>query len=122
MKNVYESGVVRTSRVSIPVIIFVIIFWLLSLYLCWSITNIRNTEVRQESLTIVAEEDSGTPITAGCALDAIKFNAPSFSVGKYSYRVVDRTSGASWWLVRMADGDHVRWKVLPVSNGKSYVK
>ena len=122
LKNVYESGIVRTSGVSIIIVIFVIILWICSLILCWRTAQNQNQEVRQEALTIVAEEDNGTPITSGCSLDAIKFNAPAFSVGQYSYRVVDRTSGACWWLIRMADGDHVRWKVLPVNDGKSYVK
>lgn len=53
----------------------------------------------------------------GQPLDAIKMSAPTFADQNYpTYKVVDRTSGACWWLVRIG-GD---WVALPVCMSKSY--
>jgi hypothetical protein len=54
-----------------------------------------------------------TPIerASGCPLDAVAYDAPAFAnVGSKSFRVTDRFSGASWWLLRMRG----EWVVLPV--------
>ena len=54
-----------------------------------------------------------TPRGEGQPLDATQHTAPSFACGNYSYHVTDRTTGATWWLVQMPEGDgHWRWVVL----------
>jgi len=48
----------------------------------------------------------------GCPLDAVAYDAPAFAnVGSKSFRVTDRFSGASWWLVKMGRS----WVVLPIT-------
>lgn len=55
----------------------------------------------------------------GQPLDAVRVTAPTFAGGA-CYKVVDRTSGATWWLVQMADGDQtLRWQVLTVGVGEA---
>lgn len=49
----------------------------------------------------------------GQSLDAVRVNAPSFSSGRYAYKVADRTSGATGWLVLM-NGE---WVYIPVTLG-----
>lgn len=47
----------------------------------------------------------------GCPLDAVAYDAPAFAdCGSKSFRVTDRFSGASWWLLRMRG----EWFVLPI--------
>ena len=48
-----------------------------------------------------------------CPLDAIAYDAPAFANhdGK-ALKVVDRLSGASWWLVKMGS----EWVVLPIES------
>ena len=49
----------------------------------------------------------------GCPLDAIAYDAPKFASGwNDAYKVTDRFSGQSWWMVRM-DG---KWVVLPIES------
>jgi len=58
-----------------------------------------------------------TPIerASGCPLDAIEYDAPAFAdCGGKSFRVSDRFSGASWWLLRMRG----EWIVLPIMETK----
>lgn len=43
-------------------------------------------------------------------LDAIAYESPKFADGAMSYKVCDRSTGRTWWLVYM-DGD---WAVLPI--------
>ena len=51
----------------------------------------------------------------GCPLDAVAYDAPAFAnVGSKSFKVTDRFSGQSWWMVRM-DG---KWVVLPIESSK----
>jgi hypothetical protein len=45
----------------------------------------------------------------GCPLDAVVYDAPAFS-GEPCYKVVDRTSGAQWWMVKMGK----EWVALPL--------
>ena len=49
----------------------------------------------------------------GCPLDAVAYDAPKFASGwNDAYKVTDRFSGQSWWMVRM-DG---KWVVLPIES------
>jgi hypothetical protein len=49
----------------------------------------------------------------GCPLDAVTYDAPAFADnGSRSFKVVDRTSGAQWWLVKMGG----EWVVLPIES------
>ncbi len=51
----------------------------------------------------------------GQSLDAVRLEAPAFATGSYCYKITDRTSQTSWYLIQMPDGDgHWRWQVLPV--------
>lgn len=48
-----------------------------------------------------------------CPLDAVAYDAPAFtSSWNDVYKVTDRFSGQSWWMVRM-DG---KWVVLPIES------
>lgn len=42
----------------------------------------------------------------GSALDAVEYDAPAFSDGDVSYRITDRSTEQSWWLVHI-DGEWV---------------
>lgn len=68
-----------------------------------------------EETGVVTYEEEYYP---GQPLDAVRVNAPTFSGGKYAYKVCDRTSGACWWLVKDPDG---KWQVYLVCEGYSYV-
>ena len=47
----------------------------------------------------------------GCPLDAVAYDAPAFANhDSKALKVVDRTSGASWWLVKMGRS----WVALPI--------
>lgn len=46
----------------------------------------------------------------GCPLDSVRYESPTF--GFDCYRVTDRISGESWWLVRM--GSPSEWVVMPI--------
>ena len=53
---------------------------------------------------------------SGCPLDAFAYDTPAFSNGDGDlqgtvYKVVDRTTGDSWWLVMM----NGKWVVLPIN-------
>jgi hypothetical protein len=49
----------------------------------------------------------------GCPLDAVAYDAPKFARdGSDVFKVTDRFSGQSWWLVWM-DG---KWVVLPIES------
>ena len=51
----------------------------------------------------------------GRPLDAVRYEAPTMSDYRWCWRMVDRSSGESWWYVRMRDGDGVsRWKVCHI--------
>ena len=43
-------------------------------------------------------------------LDAIAYESPKFANGAESYKVHDRVTGRTWWLVCMDGG----WVVLPI--------
>lgn len=47
-------------------------------------------------------------------LDAIAYESPKFADGVESYKVHDRSTGRTWWLVRM-DGE---WVVLPIGGAE----
>lgn len=49
----------------------------------------------------------------GCPLDAVAYDAPAFASGwNDAYKVTDRFSGQSWWMIKM-DG---KWVVLPIES------
>ena len=49
----------------------------------------------------------------GCPLDAVAYDTPAFANSwNDAYKVTDRFSGQSWWMVRM-DG---KWVVLPIES------
>lgn len=52
----------------------------------------------------------------GQPLDAVRYNAPAWAQGPYCYWVVNRTTGASWWLVRMDDD---AWHALTIGVGEA---
>lgn len=69
--------------------------------------------------TIEADEKAAQDVSPtiehanGCPLDAVVYDAPKFtSSWNNVYKVTDRFSGQSWWLVRM-DG---KWVVLPITD------
>lgn len=43
-------------------------------------------------------------------LDAIAYESPKFADGAVSYKVCDRGTGRTWWLIHMNGG----WAVLPI--------
>lgn len=47
-------------------------------------------------------------------LDAMAYESPKFADGAESYKVHDRSTGRTWWLVRM-DGE---WVVLPIGGAE----
>jgi hypothetical protein len=49
----------------------------------------------------------------GCPLDAVAYDAPAFANrDSKSFRVTDRFSGTSWWLVKMGRS----WVALPIES------
>ncbi len=61
-----------------------------------------------------------TPTSPGRPLDAVRYEAPTFAEGEQCFRVVDRASGSTWWLVQMRDGyGKAEWIVLPIATGKA---
>ena len=49
----------------------------------------------------------------GCPLDAIAYDTPAFANSwNDAYKVTDRFSGASWWLVKMGRS----WVALPIES------
>jgi hypothetical protein len=70
-----------------------------------------------EGVASVSQDSSDVSPTIehanGCPLDAVAYDAPAFAdYGNKSFRVTDRLSGASWWLLRMRG----EWIVLPIMN------
>lgn len=65
---------------------------------------------------------AGVAMAPGRPLDAVLYEAPTMSDYRWCWRMEDRSSGASWWFVRMRDGDGVlRWKVCPIREGTAPV-
>lgn len=61
----------------------------------------------------VAESAHGQP------LDAVSYQAPAFTGNAAPcYRVTDRTSGSSWWILYMSDTNCTKptWVVLPIGD------
>ncbi len=59
--------------------------------------------------------DGPTERANGQPLDAISYEPPAWLYKCVAqWRVTDRTSGDSWWLLRMSDGELV---VLPIEEG-----
>lgn len=54
----------------------------------------------------VTLEQEVTRTENGQPLDAIVYRSPTFADGSYAYRVHDRQTGDSWWLIEM-DGQWV---------------
>lgn len=51
----------------------------------------------------------------GRPLDAVRYEAPTMSGGKWCYLMYDRTHGCMWWLVQMpASNGGLEWLALPV--------
>ena len=87
----------------------------LSAVLIWAISTVvastlDNATQSAQASEIRTYEEEYLP---GQSLDAVRVNAPSFSSGKYAYKVADRTSGATGWLVLM-NGE---WVYIPVTLG-----
>jgi hypothetical protein len=81
----------------------------------FALTCCKSQNVTEADVTQV------TPIerASGCPLDAIEYDVPAFMEDNATplhelccYKVVDRLSGASWWLLRMRG----EWIVLPIMN------
>lgn len=49
--------------------------------------------------------DVGDAVSPGRPLDAVRYEAPTFArrYGEWCYRVMDRSTGEQWWLIRMGD-------------------
>ena len=88
----------------VAVVLIAVLVWALSCVIAQTLDNHAQAE------EIKTYEEEYLP---GQSLDAVKVNAPTFSTGQYAYKVCDRTSGASGWLVRM-DGE---WVYMPVTLG-----
>ena len=82
-----------------------------------ALTCCKSQDVTEADVTQV------TPIERAndCPLDAIAYDAPAFMKDNATplhelrcYKVVDRFSGASWWLLRMSG----EWIVLPIMETK----
>lgn len=62
----------------------------------------------------------------GSPLDAVEYDPPTFAYkdgyfyGGKCYRVTDRTSGQSWWLVYMGNEKN-HWVVLPIDGATQNV-
>ena len=65
---------------------------------------------------IVATEDVADVATSpGRPLDAVRYEAPTMSGGKWCYLMYDRAHGCMWWLVQMpASNGGLEWLALPV--------
>ena len=51
----------------------------------------------------------------GRPLDAVRYEAPTMSGGKWCYLMYDRAHGCMWWLVQMpASNGGLEWLALPV--------
>lgn len=70
-----------------------------------------------EGVASVSQDSSDVSPTIehanGCPLDAVAYDAPAFANrGSDSFRVTDRFSRQSWWLVKMGS----KWVVLPIES------
>lgn len=88
----------------VAVALIALLVWALSCV----IAQVLDNHARAEEIKTYEEE-----YLPGQSLDAVKVNAPTFSTGQYAYKVCDRTSGASGWLVRMDE----EWVYIPVTFG-----
>ena len=71
-----------------------------------------DAEYEREASAIVATDVETAP---GCPLDAVRYEAPAWAGGMWCYRVMDRATEKTWWLVPMRDGDGtLRWHVMEV--------
>lgn len=66
--------------------------------------------------TNVATGDVANVATSpGRPLDAVRYEAPTMSGGKWCYLMYDRTHGCMWWLMQMpASNGGLEWLALPV--------
>lgn len=66
----------------------------------------------------ISEGDEPVETAPGSPLDAVAYEAPAFAEpGYHAYRVTDRQSGESWWLVCMGNEGEKRsavWVALPI--------
>jgi hypothetical protein len=76
--------------------------------------NSMDAEATEDVASVSQSEPDVSPTIEhanGSPLDAVAYDTPAFvNHGSKALKVVDRTSGASWWLVKMGRS----WVALPI--------
>lgn len=75
------------------------------------------TDCRDGVATVSPSVSQAVEHANSCPLDAVAYDAPKFANGwndAYAYKVTDRFSGQSWWMIKI-DG---KWVVLPIESSK----
>lgn len=92
----------KTIGITIGMLVVIVILWL------WGCL----TSCGRREPACAAAGQAAVERASGCPIDAIAYDAPPFAEGSLAYKVCDRSSGESWWLVRV-DGE---WLVLPLGS------